>query len=184
MGRNYWMAVEPPEVFEHVKRLGFTIYALGPKYRRRAERMQPNDRILFYVTRLRKWTATCTITSHCFEERTPIWGPDIPGDQYPYRVKLTPNIVLHEQDYIDALVLAPTLEYVKRWLPEDWPLAFLDKLHLLPQKDFRLIEGEMERLITKRGSARDGKPQPQGVPGQANGSASEVVGQPQTAPPN
>jgi hypothetical protein len=55
-------------------------------------------------------------------------------------------VVLDESQYIDALILAPRLEYVKRWAPEDWELAFWDSLHLLPQKDYRLIEGEMRRL--------------------------------------
>ena len=47
-------------------------------------------------------------------------------------------------------MLAPRLEYVKRWPPEDWPLAFFDRLHLLPQRDFRLIEGEMKRNLSMR----------------------------------
>jgi hypothetical protein len=56
-------------------------------------------------------------------------------------------------------MLAPRLEYVRRWVPEDWPLAFFDKLHLIPQKDFRLIEGEMQRLQSRRpgGSSRNHK---------------------------
>ena len=73
-------------------------------------------------------------------------SPTTPSERYPFRVKLRPNIVLDEPDYIDALILAPRLDYVRRWEPKDWPLAFFDRLHLLPQKDFRLIEGEMERI--------------------------------------
>ena len=76
-----------------------------------------------------------------------------------YSVELSPDIVLKEKDFIDALVLGPRLEYVKRWAPEDWPLAFFDALHLLPQRDFRLIEGEMRRLLPKRrnrGAGRQG----------------------------
>ena len=112
--------------------------------------MQPDDRMLYYVKGLRKWTATTTITSRSFEERTDIWAPNRRRDVYPYRVKTAPDIVLDEEDYIDALMLAPRLEYVKRWPPEDWPLAFFDRLHLLPQRDFRLIEGEMKRNLSMR----------------------------------
>ena len=36
---------------------------------------------------------------------------------------------------------------MKRWLPESWPLAFFDTLHLIPQRDFSLIEGEMKRVV-------------------------------------
>ena len=151
MARNYWMFAESPENFEITKELGFTLYGVGPRHRRRAERMQPNDRALFYVGQLRKWTATATITSRCFEDRRSIWRPNRRDQEYPYRVKLSPDLVLDEEEYIDALVLAPRLEYVKRWRPEQWPLAFHDRLHLLPQRDFRLIEGEMRRNISKRG---------------------------------
>ena len=59
-------------------------------------------------------------------------------------------ILLREEDYIDALLLAPRLDYVKRWVPENWPLAFFDTLHLIPQKDYRLIEAEMKRTIRFR----------------------------------
>lgn len=150
MGKSYWMIAESPENFEITKSLGFTLYGAGPKHRRRAERMQPDDRMLYYVKGLRKWTATATVTSRSFEERTDIWVPNRRRDVFPYRVKTAPDIVLDEEDYIDALMLAPRLEYVKRWAPEDWPLAFFDRLHLLPQRDFRLIEGEMKRNLSIR----------------------------------
>lgn len=150
MGKSYWMIAESLENFEITKSLGFTLYGAGPRHRRRTERMQPDDRMLYYVKGLRKWTATATITSRSFEERTDIWAPNRRRDVYPYRVKTAPDIVLDEEDYIDALMLAPRLEYVKRWPPEDWPLAFFDRLHLLPQRDFRLIEGEMKRNLSMR----------------------------------
>ena len=148
MGRNYWMVVSPPEDFEVTKEQGFGIFGVRAKYRRRTQRMQPDDRMLFYVTGIRKWAATATIVSGSFEDRTPIWKPNRKSEVYPYRVKLKPAMVLNEEDYIDALWLAPSLEYVKRWAPEDWPLAFFDTLHLLPQKDFKLIENEMVRLTS------------------------------------
>jgi hypothetical protein len=55
------------------------------------------------------------------------------------------------------MILGPRLDYVKRWAPENWPLAFWDRLHLLPQRDFRLIEGEMERIALgyKKSNSRD-----------------------------
>ena len=150
MGRNYWMISESQENFEITKSLGFTLHGLGPRHRRRADRMQPDDRMLYYVKGLRKWTASLIITSRSFEGRDPIWVSSRKGNGYPYRVQVAPDIVLDAEDYIDALVLAPRLEYVKRWAPEDWPLAFFDRLHLLPQRDFRLIEGEMKRNISQR----------------------------------
>lgn len=168
MGKNYWMMVASPEDFEITKQHGFTVYGVRGKYRRRAQRMQPEDRILFYVTGLRKWTATATITSQFFEDRTPIWNVDGRTEVYPFRVKTKPEIVLGEADYIDALLLAPRLDYVKRWAPEDWPLAFFESLHLLPQKDFRLIEAEMNRFVAPK---RNGRRRQQPANSSNNGQA-------------
>ena len=138
--------MESPENFEIIKEMGLTLFGMGPKFRQRAERMAPNDRVLFYVKGVRKWPATATISSTCFQDDSPIFKTTFKGERFNYRIKLTPNIILDEPDYIDAMLLAPRLQYLKRWVPEDWPLAFVDRLHLLPQKDFRLVEGEMQRL--------------------------------------
>ena len=146
------MFAETPENFAIIRDLGVTLFGMGRRFRRRAERMSPNDRVLFYVKGIRKWPASATITSECFEDDSEVFVSNDSRERFPFRVKLRPNIVLDEQDYIDAMLLAPRLDYVRRWEPKDWPLAFFDRLHLLPQKDFRLIEGEMERI--KRNNRR------------------------------
>ena len=159
MGRNYWMVSTTLDDFQITKDRGYSIFGMGSKYRRRAQRMQPDDRMLMYVRQLRKWTGVVSVTSEYFEDRTPIWNVGSRGENYPYRVKIRPEIVLKEEDYIDALVLAPRMEYLKRWLPETWPLAFFDTLHLIPQKDFSLIEGEMKRIVATNSKRRNrGRP--------------------------
>ena len=149
MGKNYWMVVQTSENYGITEEMGFTMHGLGAKYRRRAQRMQPDDKMLFYLRDLRKWPAVASITSKFFEERTPVWKPTRRGEDFRFRVKIRPDFVLKEEDYIDGLILGPRLEYVKRWPPERWPLAFQDSLHLLSQRDFRLIEGEIRRIVNK-----------------------------------
>ena len=157
MGRNYWMVVQSKNNFDVSSAMDFEVHGLRRRQRRRAERMQTDDRVLYYISTIRKWAATATITSHFYEDRSRIWDPASPGEEFPYRVKLTPNFVLAEADFIDALELGPRLDYVKRWAPEDWPLAFFDSLHLLPQRDFKLIEGEMRRIVSRRPDGRGGR---------------------------
>ena len=161
MSKNYWMVVQNRENFEISKRMGLTVHGLRHRHRRRAERMNPDDKVLFYISDLRKWGAIATIKSHSYEEDSEVWKPIPRGERFPYRVKLEPDMVLNEDDYLDGLQLGPRLEYVKRWPPEDWYLAFFETLHLIPQRDFRLIEGEMKRILRKgrgrrRGGARNG----------------------------
>ena len=143
------MFVEAPQNFEITREIEFSLFGMGAKYRRRAERMQPQDRVLFYINGVRKGPASATIPSTYFEDNSPLWHPTTRGESFQYRVKLKPDIVLDEEDYIDAMILGPRLDYVKGWAPENWPLAFWDRLHLLPQRDFRLIEGEMERITSR-----------------------------------
>ena len=154
MPNNYWMVVQTPENHEITRGQGFTLHGLTSKQRRRARRMEPDDRILFYVGgEVRKWTAIAVVKSKYFEDRTPIWESNgSRRELFPYRVKTSPSIVLDESDYIEARILAPRLEYVKRWPPELWPLAFFDTLHLIPQRDYRLIEEEMKRIRRQKRS--------------------------------
>ncbi len=161
MARNYWMVVQTTEDFEISRQMGFTLHGLRFSQRRRAQRMEPQDSLLYYVSGTRKWSAIATVTSTYFEDRTPVWQTNGSCEEYPYRVKLEPALVLDEKDYIDALFLAPRLEYLKRWAPERWPEAFVDTLHLLPQRDFRLIEGEMKRVHPKWKNKRRSRRQPQ-----------------------
>ena len=155
MPRNFWMVVQSPENFEISKRRGFNLHGLTSRQRRRAQRMEPDDRMLFYVAGdIRKWAAIAAVAEKYFEDRTPVWESDGRNESFPYRVKLAPKVVLDQADYIDAMILAPRLEYLKRWPPERWPLAFVETLHLLPQRDFRLIEGEMKRVLSKRRKRR------------------------------
>ena len=160
MPNNFWMVVQTPENHEITRGQGFTLHGLTSKQRRRARRMEPDDRILFYVGgEVRKWTAIVVVKSKYFEDRTPIWESNGSRQElFPYRVKTSPSLVLDEADYIEARILAPRLEYVKRWPPELWPLAFYDTLHLIPQRDYRLIESEMKRIRRQkrsRGRRRD-----------------------------
>ena len=69
MGTNYWMFVETAENASITREMGYKLFGMGPRYRKRAQRMQKNDRVLFYTRTSMNWTATATITSECFKAR-------------------------------------------------------------------------------------------------------------------
>jgi len=116
--------------------------------------IRENDRILFYLAGARSWAATAIITTETFHDDSPLYGSKSIGELRPNRVKLQPRMVLNDEEFIDASVIAPRLDYLKFWYPEDWPLAFIELMHLLPARDFRLIESEMKRIIIKDSSQR------------------------------
>jgi hypothetical protein len=145
MPRNFWMVVCNEENFRITKELGFTVQGLKAQHRRKVQRVESADRLLFYVTGIRRFTATATVTSSYREEDTVVWANE-GSTGWPYRVNIKPEIVLDEAQYIDAGLLAHRLEYIRRWPPENWYMAFQGNLHLLPKNDFFLIEEEMRKL--------------------------------------
>ena len=153
MPRNYWMLVTPPENFIVTREQGFTVQGLRTALRRKAQRMEVGDRLLFYLSWVQRFAATATITSTYFEDHSPLWKDHKPGEDHPYRVHIEPAFVLEEEEFLDAYQIGPRMDYVKKWVPETWPLAFQGDLHLLPRKDFSLIEEEMEKVVLARGQA-------------------------------
>ena len=161
MARNFWMVICNAENFGITRDRGFTILGLKGEHRRKVQRVEAGDRILYYVSGIRRFTATATATSSYTEDDTPIWQNE-GGAGWPYRVSIKPQVVLDEPQYIDANILAPRLEYIRRWPPENWYMAFQGNLHLLPKNDFALIEEEMRKLKYGRNASAPPQSPPRG----------------------
>ena len=145
MPRNFWMIVCNEENFGISRDRGFTVQGLKAQYRRKVQRIEPGDRLMYYVSGIRCFTATATVTSGYEEDDAVIWRNE-GNTGWPYRIGIKPEIVLDETQYIKAGLLAHRLDYVRRWPPENWYMAFQGNLHLLPKNDFFLIEEEMKKL--------------------------------------
>ena len=143
--RNYWMVAVHPGYYDASREAGFTVLGMGRAQKKRAQRMEIGDRVLYYVTELMVFAVAATVTGTYFEDATPIWPSPDPEETYAWRVKTRPDKVLNERERLDARLIAPRMEYVRRWTPEHWPLAFQGLLHLIPKKDFQFIEAEMHR---------------------------------------
>jgi len=87
LGNNYWMFVETKENATITRQLGYKIFGMGPKYRKRANRMQKNDRVIFYTSLTKKWTASATISKTCFEDATVVWKPESRPNDFKFRVE-------------------------------------------------------------------------------------------------
>ena len=145
MPHNFWMVICNATNFRITRELGFTILGLKAQHRRKVQRIGVGDRILYYVSHDRRFAATATATTSYFEDDSLIWEKE-GGADWSYRVKIKPEIILDDSQSIDANMLAPRLDYVRRWPPENWYMAFQGNLHLLPKNDFLLIEEEMKKL--------------------------------------
>ena len=150
MPSNFWMMINNEENFRITQNRGFTLLGLKAQHRRKVQRITEGDRILLYISHLRRFAATATAMSSFYEGEEPIWVNE-GSTGFPYHIKLEPGVILKDDQFIDANILAPRLEYVKRWNPEDWYMAFQGNLHLLPKNDFTLIEEEMKKLHFGKG---------------------------------
>ena len=146
MGKTYWMVAISQENFEITRKRGFDIQGIDSKNRRKAVRMSQDDRIVYYVKDRREFGATATVTSGHFRNDKRIWKHFRKRETFPHRVKISPDVVLEGDQRICAFEIGPSLEYVKKWAPEHWELAFFGMLHIIPQRDFNLLEEEMRKL--------------------------------------
>lgn len=152
MPHNFWMINCNRRNFDVTRRLGFTSQGLKAEYRRKVQRVEPGDRIIYYVTGIRAFAATATVTASYTETNAGPWQKE-GRTGWPYRIGIKPDVVLDEAQYIPAGLLAYRLEYIRKWPPEDWPIAFQGNLHLLSKGDFFMLECEMLKLRDGREKA-------------------------------
>ena len=147
---QYWMVVSSPDNFRKTRELGFTIQGLKSRHRRRVETMRVGDRLWYYVTGRMAFAATVTVASPMYEDHTPIWRSARRDEDYPWRVHIRMDVVLDDADWIPAKELAYRLDYVRKWPPEHWTLAFQGHIHALPRNDFAIVEDEISRSSRRR----------------------------------
>ena len=152
MPHNFWMINCNEENYNVTRRMGFTGQGLKAEYRRKVQRVEPGDRVIYYVTGSRVFTATATVTRGYEEVDTSPWIKEGKA-AWPYRIGIKPDVILRDDQFISAGLIAYRLEYVRKWAPEDWYMAFQGNLHLLSKSDFFLLEGEMLKLRDGREKA-------------------------------
>jgi predicted RNA-binding protein len=147
---QYWMIVSSPDNFRKTRELGYTIQGLKSRHRRRVETMRVGDRLLYYITGRMAFAATVTVASPMYEDHTPIWRSARRDEDYPWRVHIRQDVILEDVDWIPAKDLAYRLDYVRKWPPEHWTLAFQGHIHALPRNDFAIVEDEIARSSRRR----------------------------------
>ena len=149
MPRNYWMVVTSKENFDIMRGLGFTVQGIKAQHNRKVQRIEPGDCILYYIGGKKHFAATARATSRYSQDPSPPWKRE--GlSHWAYKVGIQAEVVLSDEEFMDACQIAPRLDYVRKWAPESWYIAFAQtNLHLLPKKDFMLLEQEMRKVKSK-----------------------------------
>jgi hypothetical protein len=135
-----WILTGSPENFAVTRELDFTLVGLKERRRRQALEIVPDDRIVFYVTRVMAFAASVRVTGELFEDRSGVW-PGKPGkaDAYPWRFATEPELALPESDWIAAETLVGELEHIAKWPREHWKLAFQGQIRPVSENDAEVL---------------------------------------------
>ncbi len=139
---GYWVIVGSPENFATSREHGFTVQGMKSRHRKKAEQMKPGDKIIYYITGVKAFGGIATITSESFEDHTIIWrstNKKRQDEDYPYRVRIKPDLILDDGDYLPAEPIARGMKYVQKWPAANWTLAFQGNVHRIDDEDFALV---------------------------------------------
>ncbi len=144
MPARTWILTGSPENYAATRERGFSVIGLKERNRARAEQIEPGDRIVFYLTRVKRFAARVLVSGELYEDRSPVW-PGKPGkvDPYPWRFATEPEIVLDDEDWVAAEELTGELEHVAKWPPEHWTLAFQGQIRAVSDRDAGTLEDRM-----------------------------------------
>lgn len=135
-----WILTSSPDNHAATRETGFSVIGLKERNRKRAERIEPGDRIVLYLTKEMTFGGSIIVTGEMFEDRTKIW-PGKPGnpDPYPWRFDTKPEIELSPDQHVPAESLKDTLEHIGKWPAEHWKLAFQGQIREVGQADADLL---------------------------------------------
>ncbi len=154
---SYWIIVGSLDNFRRTAERGFTVQGIKSRHRKKAERMAPGDKLIWYVTGVKALAGVATVTSPFYESHERIWesgDPKKAAEDYPYRVEIAPDVVLSEGEFVPAEPVARQMIYARKWPAANWTLAFQGNVHEIGEDDYRLIRAAIEaRIPSNSGTA-------------------------------
>ena len=141
---TYWIVVGSPENFQIAISRGFDLFGFKSTRRRETGEMRPGDKLVFYLTGIKKFGGIASVASDAFEDHKKIFKSEKkPGEDYPFRVRTKADIVLDEDRWLYVPDYVPLLEFTKKGATKSWALFFQGNLHRISEADYKLLEREM-----------------------------------------
>ena len=135
-----WVLTGSLDNFRATRKRGFKLIGAKEGRRNMAERIEPGDEIVFYVTGVQAFGGIVRVTSEMFEDRSKVW-PGKPGkvDPYPWRFETQPVQVLEEDQFVPAVAMVGELDHIAKWPADYWHLAFQGQLRTVSEADARML---------------------------------------------
>lgn len=152
---NYWLVITSPSNFRHDREtLKFKAQGLPYRFRKSVQRMQRGDKVVYYIMGLQRFGATATVTGEYYEDDSKLWTDE--EEMWPARCPSEPDLVLLDDELIDAKKLVPNLSFIQR--KNVWGTYLQGSIKQIPEDDFKLIESEMKKIIADRQMPAEGIP--------------------------
>src|SRR3990167_4122320 len=119
---NYWLLVTHPDNFEIMK--AKNIAAMKAKRKSFAERVEPGDKVVFYLTKIGKFGGVAEFVSKSREEKSKIFPEEKENEVHPWRFDVKFEVKLYEDWYVPAEEFKDKLKYLKKWPSKYWKLGF------------------------------------------------------------
>ena len=107
---SYWVVVGSEDNFLIAKSRGFDMFGFKSRRRREASEMRSGDKLIFYLTKIMKFSGIAAVTSEYYEDHDRIFlvEPKKKAEEdYPWRVATKPEIILEPTQYLDVQAIAP-----------------------------------------------------------------------------
>ena len=148
---QYWLVVTSPDNFRcDREQLGFELQGLPYRFRKQVQKMALGDKVVYYIMKLHKFGAIATVTGEYFEDSSKKWTDR--KERWPSRRPSKPDIVLQDDELIDAKKLVPDFSFIRN--KEAWGTYFQGSIKTIPEDDFKLIESEMKKVIARRSESK------------------------------
>ena len=135
-----WCLTTSPGNFAKTAELGWKVQGIKSRRRPTAMQIRPGDKLVYYITE---------VTSECFEDHELIWTSK-PGEDYPWRVEIAPEIVIEQRErWVAADELRDALEFPRKWPPENWKLAFQGNIRAWPDTDYETVRNALRKAATR-----------------------------------
>lgn len=86
------------------------------------------------------------ITGEYYEDHSKLWTDE--EEVWPSRCPSEPELLLQDDELIDAKKLVPNLTFIEK--KESWGVYLQGSVREIPEEDFRFIESEMRKVIADR----------------------------------
>ena len=143
---TYWLININDNNYNVLKGRSFDILGFPTSYNKLTNKIAKRDNVVFYISTSKVFSGYAQVTSDKFYDDEKIWQEK---EISPYRVKIKSKKILSEEYYVEASDVVPSLNYLKKWPPEKWELALMNRVHVISQNDFMIIKASIDSAEKK-----------------------------------